>query len=353
MRIIFDNIVYSLQRYGGISVVWNNLIMRILQREHDVHFLEHSDAQLNISRQLLPLPKEKIHSLSTRLLMLRRYLNPQVPKELVADQKPFIFHSSYFRLCNHPKAINITTVHDFTYEFYVRNWFKRTLHCWQKHAAIRRADHVVCISENTRRDLLRILPDINPDKISVIYNGVERGSFYRLPNTTHQDFALFVGRRDEYKNFDAIVQPLAELGIPLHIVGPDLSPTEQARLNALGLRYKMCGIIGHNELNVLYNQALFLIFPSYYEGFGLPVLEAQMAGCPVMAYNASSIPEVIGDPTLMLDAFTTQTMAPLVERFRNPDTRASIVANGLANASRFSWDKMAEQYLQLYQTLCS
>lgn len=354
MRIVFDNIIYSLQRYGGISVVWNNLVSRIVASGHDVQFMEYSNADVNISRRVLNLPGKRIERVGSFMMPIRRYFNPHLSARLthqdtLQSDKHYIFHSSYFRLSDDPNAINITTVHDFTYEMFVHNWVKRTLHCRQKHAAIRNADRVVCISENTRRDLLRILPDVDPAKVSVIYNGVESGKFHVIPDMRHEDFAIFVGRRDDYKNFLSILKPLANLGIRLCIVGSPLTRLELDQLAQSGIDYQYCGLVSYEELNRLYNQALFLFYPSRYEGFGLPVLEAQMAGCPVLAFNASAIPEVIGDPTLMLDELTTEAIAPQIQRFRDPQSRARIVAEGLANASRFSWDKMAAQYLQLYQ----
>lgn len=354
MRIVFDNIIYSLQHYGGISVVWNNLVSRIAASGHEVQFVEYNDADRNISRHALELPKRNIVRGRSFMMPVRRYFNPKVSNKIfdgkIADPR-YIFHSSYFRISHDPNAINITTVHDFTYELFVHNWMKRKLHCRQKHAAIREAQHVVCISENTRRDLLRLLPDVDPAKVSVIYNGVEQKRFHQIEGIEHQDFALFVGRRDPYKNFLQVLQPLSDLGIPLRIVGNQLSKVELAQLALSGIDYQYLGIVSTEELNRLYNQALFLCFPSQYEGFGLPILEAQMAGCPVMAFNGSSIPEVIGDPTLMLDELTSEAIAPLVERFRQPGSRAQIIAQGLQNASRFTWDRMAEQYLELYQRM--
>lgn len=352
MKIVFDNIIYSLQRYGGISVVWNNLVSRVIKAGQGVLFLEYDDAERNISRHELSLPRQCIRQGSSFLISLRRYLNPRISAREVMQgntHSRFIFHSSYFRICRDKRAVNITTVHDFTYELFVHNWLKRFIHCRQKHAAIRQAQRVVCISENTRRDLLRFLPDVDPAKVSVIYNGVEDTNFHILPDVEHQDFAIFVGRRDDYKNFHAILQPLAQLHIPLCIVGSPLTDAELQQLSHSGIQYEHHGLVTYEELNRLYNQALFLFYPSLYEGFGLPILEAQMAGCPVLACNASSIPEVIGDPTLMLDDITAEAIAPHIERFRDPVCRAQIIADGLANARRFNWDRMANEYMALYE----
>ena len=353
MKIIYDNIIYSLQRYGGISIVWSNLLQRILLHDDcDIHILEYEGAeQHNISRKTLELPSKIVHKLGSCMIRLNRYLNPSVPytKAGIGDE-PFIFHSSYYRTCSHKRAVNVTTVHDFTYEYFVRNPLVRFFHCNQKHRAIRHSDHIVCISENTRADLLRLLPDICPEKVSVIYNGVDQ-RFHRENGAECQHYALFVGNRDGYKNFIPLLKPLSECAVSLKIAGKSLTRREIRALDACGISYEYCGMVTDTELNSLYNHALCLIYPSSYEGFGLPVIEAQMAGCPVIAYNASSIPEIIGDKRLLLDTLDTESLRARITMLYDPLTRESIIKAGIKNAQRFTWENMEEAYYKLYRML--
>lgn len=349
MNIIYDNIIYSLQRYGGISVVWSHLVTHVIQKIKGVRIMEYDDAQQNISRKSISLPEEIMIHISSKWMKLKRYFNPSIPKEVKLEGK-FIFHSSYYRTLNHPDAINVTTVHDFAYEFFVKNPIIRFMHCQQKHRAIRNSDHVVCISQNTRNDLLRLLPDVSPEKVSVIYNGVDR-KFYRLENASQGDYAFFVGNRDRYKNFMAIIQPLAECGIPLKIAGKPLLKHEVEAMESCHLQYEYCGLVTDDELNRLYNSAFFLMYTSLYEGFGLPVLEAQTAGCPVIALNTSSIPEVIGDKRMLIDEVTTKAISEKVALLRDPAFRNEVIETGLRNANNFSWQKMADEYTRLYETL--
>lgn len=352
-NIVYDNIIFSLQRYGGISVVWANLLQRVFNNnDFNIHILEYEGAaKYNISRKNLNFSPAILKTLSHTLLIIKRYINP---KSSIVDfnisNDKFIFHSSYYRTCSCTNAINITTVHDFTYEFFVNNPFIRFFHCYQKHKAIRVAQHIVCISENTRNDLLKLLPDINPDKVSVIYNGVDK-RFNYCPEIETEDFILFVGNRDGYKNFMAIISPLKDCHRTLKIVGKPLTKKELAVLEKSKIKYSYCGIVSDEELNNLYNRAFCLIYPSKYEGFGLPIIEAQMAGCPVIAYNASSIPEVIGDKRLLVDDFTIESIKQKIKLLENKDVRLSIIKRGLKNASRFTWDAMTEQYCNLYKRL--
>lgn len=354
MRIVFDNIVYSLQYSGGISVVWQELTSRfLLYNKVKVSFLEYSYDRENIFRKQIDIPEKCIDKRCSRWLTLNRYANPRVKCD-----KTFIFHSSYFRTCNNPNAINITTVHDFTYEYY-RKGFPRKLHCWQKYRAIRHSAAIVCISENTKRDLLKFLPDIDERKIHVIYNGVSEDYFV----TENQDnislpfpsgsFVVFVGSRATYKNFGLVVRALAKTSLSLLIVGSKLSEKEEVFVSKYipKSRYRSVGFLRNEELNVVYNCAAALVYPSSYEGFGIPVLEAQRAGCPVIAYNASSIPEVIGDTPLLMNELSEQELLSKLEMLKDERLMSEVIHEGLENSKRFSWDKMFQDYMTLYESL--
>lgn len=111
MKLILDNIIFSLQRAGGISVVWQNLIENLLPVTDNLHFIEYQNASQNIFRQELSIPSSKIEVAKNFSSIFSQFRHPTVKSDV-----PFIFHSSYFRTCNNPNAINVTTVHDFIYE---------------------------------------------------------------------------------------------------------------------------------------------------------------------------------------------------------------------------------------------
>lgn len=345
MKIYYDNIIYSLQKAGGISVVWTNLIQEVLKKAASLRFLEYGKALDNISRKDLLIPSAMIEDRKSYVLAMERFINPTIKEE-----EHFFFHSSYYRTCNNPNAINVTTVHDFIYNFYCQNRFSRYIHCKQMYSAIRKSDAVVCISNNTKKDLLRLLPDVNPNNVYTIYNGVG-SSFYCTQEHTVEDYVLFVGNRNGYKNFLKIIEAVAISKLELVIIGSPLTEKENQSLKNAGCRFRQLSFISDKELNELYNHAFCLIYPSEYEGFGLPIIEAQKAGCPVIACNRSSIPEVIGDNRLLMSTVTTSEILRLIECLRNLDFRASIVEKGLANAERFSWEKTADQYWELYYQL--
>lgn len=348
MKVIYDNIIYSLQKNGGISVVWSNLISRIIKKNGaDVNFIDYKNSNQNCAREQLSLPIEKINWRSDRFINIKRFINPNIHLP-----EKFIFHSSYFRTCNSPNAINITTVHDFIYQYFCKNYLKKTIHCRQMYKALRKSDFIVCISENTKKDLLKLLPDCNPSKIAVIYNGVS-DIFHYNQDLNHENFILFIGKRKGYKNFEKIIGPVSQTKKELILVGPELTKKEMQLLQASNCAFKQLGTVSDQVLNTLYNKAFCLLYPSAYEGFGLPVIEAQKAGCPVIAYHSSSIPEIIGDETLLLKQLSSSEIIAKIKLLENESLRKMIIEKGILNSKRFSWDTMATQYWKIYQSLMS
>ena len=307
LNVVFDNIIYTLQRNGGVSVVWNELLRRA-RADKDVQCTE-----LDYVENLTPRP-------------LERYRIPAYRAEV-----PAVFHSSYFRILPQAGVRNVTTVHDLTYHFY-RRGLAKAVHLWEEERALRHSEAVICVSENTKRDLLRFYPRFPEERMHVIYNGVS-DDFYPLPSVEKKGFLLFVGNSTAaYKRYD-VAQQVAQ---------------------RTGLELVTAANVTREELNTLYNEALCLLYPSDYEGFGLPVLEAQKAGCPVIAQNNSSIPEIIGAEGLMVQHDTLQRMAAemadIVRQLQSRPTNKIITA-GIENAKRFSWDKTYLQVKEIYRQL--
>ena len=327
--LIIDGIIYSLQRHGGITVYFNELIKRLAVEGIDSRTLVFEGA----SEHPAILPGEK-KALRSRLM--ERY------RSCAVSPSARIFHSSYYRLPS-VRVPTVTTVHDFTYERYASGP-RRWLHSWQKYSAIRHSDAVICISESTRRDLLHYVPDVPADRVHVVHNGVS-DVFRPLPDRREdgrRPFVLFVGARGGYKNFVPLVQTLKELP-DLELVcvgGGPLLPNEAALTETLiGNRFKHIPGVSDQELNALYNQAFCLAYPSSYEGFGIPLLEAMRAGCPVIAINSSSVPEVAGDAALLLPEATPESLKYALGQFSDTERRDNFRVMGFRQASKFSWEK--------------
>ena len=363
MNLFLDNIIFSIQKAGGISVVWGELLKRILA-DPDIlpaFIEEYNNGKQNIFREEISIPEDLI--IEDRFLKLpvyiKRYFAPSAPKG------KGIFHSSYYRTINNPQIVNVTTVHDFTYENY-RKGIALNIHKWQKGSAIKNSSKIICVSESTKRDLFRFYPNLSEDKVKVIYNGVDRiYSNLELNDDSlikeffpfsRGSYALYVGeRRSPHKNFGMVVDSCSFAKVPLVMVGGGkLSAKEESLLTEkLGKsKYKHINGVDNKHLNVVYNHALCLLYPSLYEGFGIPILEAQRAGCPVISTNLSSIPEVAGSRAILLNVINKFNLADSLLQLKNsPSQREELRSRGFRNSKLFSWDKCYEQTKQVYKEL--
>jgi mannosyltransferase len=248
-------------------------------------------------------------------------------------------------------------VHDFVHEKFYKG-IRRSLHLMQKGKVLKAADRIITVSENTKRDLLQFHPSIPGERIKVIYNGVSE-DFYpledferaKLPEVNVRPYLVYIGSREHYKNFKFTVALLKETAdFDLYIVGSALLKNERELLNQqIPGRWKHFDHISNQRLNQLYNMAFALIYPSFYEGFGIPLLEAMKAGVPFLALNNSAIPEVAGNAGLLLES-------PDIGLFKNaleyiPAERETLIVNGFAQAAKFSWEKCYQQTLSVYKEL--
>lgn len=359
MKILYDNIIFELQRSGGISLYWSELIKRQIGNSNiQISFLEHSlKPTKNIFRNELNLSSYPIIENSSLLpLSIQRYLSMS-PKNDVA-----IFHSSYYRSApTTQKCSHIVTVHDFIYEHYVKG-IRKTIHTWQKHKALAGADGIICVSESTKSDLLKIYPAFYNKPIKVIYNGVSEGyyeveqaaslSYLKQAYKLSAPFILYVGARDAtYKNFDMAVKSVKN-NVAYNLVligGGDLSSAESALLEQeLKSKYLHLQYIPQSDLNRFYNSAHCLLYPSSYEGFGLPLLEAQRAGCPVIAGNNSSIPEIVKSRLSLINNLDIAEISQKIKMLEDTNYRQNVINEGLAYSQKFSWDYCYQQTLEFY-----
>ena len=283
-----------------------------------------------------------------------------------------IFHSPDFVLPPVRHARTLLTVHDLSFmrhpecadanlRAYLNKVVPRSVH---------RADLVLADSQNTKDDLVELL-GVAPDRIEVIYPGVEErfrpiedqallGKVRRRYNLPPR-FVLGLGTLEPRKNFPCLIKAYSSLvtrypSLQLVIAGGKgwLYQEIFATVERLGLEAQVIfpGFVADGDLPALYNLADLFVFPSLYEGFGLPPLEAMACGTPVITSNASSLPEVVGQAGLMVEATDVEALAEAMKRVLEDDAlREGMIAKGLEQAREFTWEGAAAKLLSLYQAI--
>jgi glycosyltransferase involved in cell wall biosynthesis len=219
----------------------------------------------------------------------------------------------------------------------------------------RRAARVLAVSERTKRDLIELY-DVPEEKIIVTPNGVDPAFSPDGPRVDEPAFGLVVGTLQPRKDPEAAIEALALLGngtLRLVFAGPDkggrASAERAAERNGLVDRVVFRGHVSQDELAALYRGAACLVFPSRYEGFGLPALEAMATGTPVVATTAGALPEVVGDAAILVEDRNPVALAGGIERALAD--RERLVAAGLERAKRFTWAETARRTLEVYREL--
>ncbi|HYJ85896.1 MAG TPA: glycosyltransferase family 1 protein [Pyrinomonadaceae bacterium] len=358
MRILYDGAITQEHGAGGIKRYFANLIRR-LPSDFEPHFTscsglhetEPSHPRLRLHRFRRFRPQRL--SLKLEKVFFRR----------VQDSLPFnLAHPTYYTLLSQDEIRSyrcpvVVTVWDMIHELFPE-LYPDAEFLARKRRAIESATAVICISENTRRDLLSRYP-INEDRVFVTHLASELDPTLIQGNeqTPAGPYFLYVGARAGYKNFDGLLSALAAAiplapEIALCTVGAPFSESEQKIIARLGLngRVENYGRVSDRQLAALYQRSLAFVYPSLYEGFGIPLLEAMQCGAPVIASNRSSIPEVVGDAAILINPEQTSELTDALVAISNrPALRQSLIARGYDHARSFSWEETTRQTLEIYR----
>ncbi len=222
---------------------------------------------------------------------------------------------------------------------------------------LKRADGLIAVSENTRQDAIRLL-GIRPERITTIYSGVPEAFFNAEPAKRARPYVLCVGTIEPRKNLltllDAWKQVTTDLreAFELVVAGP-VGWSAEATVARIRADATYLGYVPEEALPGLVAGATAFVYPSLYEGFGFPVVQAMAAGVPVTTSNVSCLPEVAGDAALLVDPRSAAEIAAAITRvLESPELRAELGARGRVRARRYRWEACAEESLQFFHRLC-
>ncbi len=353
-----DGGVYENRKQVGIWRISYEVLGRIPETFDAVLWLRSQPVQPIAAgaRVVRDRGRNAVSSVNVPARIRRKWSHHRPPAEL---KRASVFHATYFTSCPTPGPAVVVTVYDMIAEHQCsanENWVSQVQ---VKRPAILGATRLIAISETTAAELIRFYPQVR-DRVRVVPLGAEHLSLDNgMPGAYHASdprmgYALFVGMRSDYKNFSIVLDAMLDPSWPaetlLHVVGPPLTDCETRLIEVHGLshRIRCLGRLSDAELRDQYTHARCFIYPSLMEGFGIPVLEAQVCGCPTVLSDIPCFREVAGDAAVFFDRRLSGRLAEAVAMVGEPDVRRRVTEAGSANIRRFSWDRTAEQTFQVY-----
>jgi len=362
VRIFYDGLIYKLQTTGGISRYFHNLISRL--PENYLPFLTAYRSQTtrypshpHLKKFLFPEFKPK---------RLSEWLEKAYFKSILSSHQFDVIHPTYYWMLTgqdmmqylHPIVI---TLHDMIHERFAKGMDQNNQLARTKQRAAQTANLIICVSENTKQDVLEHY-SIPEEKLKVIHlaSELDQSLAYGSEPIPSRPYFLYVGSRNpSYKNFYTLLKALAKVvsiqpDIGLCVVGSSFNAVEQQLIAELNLeshinRYSS---VDDRHLAKLYRCSLAFVYPSLYEGFGIPPLEAMSCGTPVVASNRASIPEVVGDAGILFEPEAVGDLADiLLSLVENPVERDRAIQKGFQRSKQFSWQKTITQTSEIYQSL--
>jgi glycosyltransferase involved in cell wall biosynthesis len=364
IKIAYNYQIFTQQKFGGVSRIFSEIAplidkskdfeVKVYAGLYQNYYLSKNSTVKTLGLPVHYLPK------TTRLF---EAINPVFAKIALGIDKPDIVHETYYGTMNIvPKgARTVLTVLDMIHERFADSMGNEEF-LSVKANAIKRADTIICISENTKKDLVEILK-VNPAKISVVYLGHAIGSTRIVSSqpVVPDPYLLYVGPTDApYKNFDRLLRAYGSKkriykNFKLVCFGPRAFPKQiLALMDDIGIeRNNICHYSGNDVLLAdLYTNSAAFVYPSLYEGFGIPPLEAMSFNCPVICSNASSIPEVVGDAGEYFDPYDIESISAAIEKVLFSSTLPQeMISRGQERTKKFSWEKCAEETEKVYCSL--
>lgn len=361
MKIAYDNQIFNMQKYGGISRYIANLAECISKDENEVKIFAgmHQNGYLNkelavevLGKKISYPPKGQGKLTSLNNIFMNRAID---------RWSPDIIHKTYYFNRKEFDTPSILTVHDMIHEIYSDQFSVKDKTIRIKREAVEQADHIISVSNSTKRDLINLF-DINESKITVIYHGINKENAHLDLSKDYRSvfppFMLYVGQREGYKNFRKLLESyaLTKASSEYNIIafgGGAFSKKEQNLIKKLGLTQKVTQLNGDDSvLRKLYASAIAFVYPSLYEGFGMPILEAMSYNCPVICSNTSSLPEVGGNAVIYFEPNEASSICEAIDIIvSDTERRSNLIKLGQERLNSFSWDKCSVETTEVYKKI--
>jgi glycosyltransferase involved in cell wall biosynthesis len=368
LAVMFDPQIFCHQRFGGISRYICNIA---LEMQRMAGIATQIVAPFHFNEYLDQLPRSLVRGRRVRWLeglTALAYGLSVLPGKLAArNLKPDVLHNTYYFPIKPPVGtLGILTVYDMIHEKYPKYFAASPFISRIKAASVAAADHVICISESTRRDLLAAY-DIPEERVSVTHLGFDplgslltgepSNNFKLRVLGADAPYLLYVGSRVNYKNFLGLLEAYAaSASLRSHFFllcfgGGDFSDAERAAIAKAGVEGRVRFLGGPDAvLAACYAHASLFVCPSFYEGFGIPVLEAMSLDCPVACSNSSSLPEVAGDAARLFDPADRDDIRGALESvLGSPSIATALKERGRIRRQLFSWRSCAENTVDIYR----
>jgi glycosyltransferase involved in cell wall biosynthesis len=354
MKILYDYQIFSLQKFGGASRYFYELM------NHSKDLFEYEVTGLfseNIYSKALRVHKEFPLKFSfrgkNRIIDILNKLDSidRIKKECYDVIHSTLYEPYILQFRTEPLVI---TVHDMIHELFPTYFPSDNIYSKNKKIMIQNADRINVNSETTKKDLLKFYPEVE-EKITVIYLACSMN--IQDDNKEKENYILFTGQRGSYKNFDNFIKAIAPLlvkyDLRLICTGHPFDKDEIILLENLNIDDRTtCTFISEKNIVDLYAKAVVFVFPSLYEGFGIPILEAFSAGCPAILSNTSSLPEIGGDAAVYFDPYSIENMQSTVEKvILSPSLQKELCDKGKEQAKKFSWEKCTYETVAIYKSL--
>jgi len=380
MKIGVDIRVLMDEYYSGVSEYAANLLsaLFLIDKENEYKLFYNSWHNLDTRLNSWNRPQARVIGLHIpnklfNYFCQKLFARPKIDQALGGVD---IFWSPHFNFTSLSiKTKKVITVHDLSFLRYPE-FFSVRKNFWHKALGVKRilqtADKIIAVSENTKNDIIE-LTGVSQDKVQVIYSGNNAVKREFTSQETEEFFnkhklsgrlMLYLGTIEPRKNISGLIAAYNEL----RLKNESLADVKLIMAGANGWKNKkiysewknspyqndiiFLGYISQKEKKILYSKSVVFVYPSFYEGFGFPPLEAMTYGLPVVCANVSSLPEVVGDAALMINPFKPEEISGALKLILSDESlRQTLIKKGFARVTNFSWEKTAQEYLKVFKEL--